>query len=123
MSPAVKGPSPFAIPFVSAFVLAVRQWRGVADPISSILAAFGIGGLLSLPWCIVLAVVLWKTGGWLAGHILVYCLIGPMIVCGIWFLIFGTPMLDAVSLSCAISSATVLTMRFAPWKRIQLPSS
>ncbi|TYC96875.1 hypothetical protein FMM79_00420 [Novosphingobium sp. BW1] len=86
---------------------------------SSVFAALLIGGLFSIPWMVVLGLSIWKAGAWLSEHILIFCLIGPLLVCGSWFLLLGTPMLDAVGLSCAVSSAAVLAMRFAPRKRGQ----
>ncbi|EJU13845.1 hypothetical protein LH128_06602 [Sphingomonas sp. LH128] len=99
---------------VGLLAISLYGSRDVADITSSILAAFLIGGLLSLPWLIVLGLLIWKAGAWLSEHIIAFCSVGPAVVCGSWLLLFGTPMLDAVGLSCTVSSATVLAMRFVP---------
>jgi hypothetical protein len=68
-----------------------------------------LGGLLSLPWMMGVAAVVWLYGGWIERHPLVFALTGPVVVCGSWALLAGA-FLDAVALSSITSSIFYLLL-------------
>lgn len=54
-------------------------------------AAFSlfIGGLLSIPWMIVLAALIWFRGEMIAKHSILFAVFGPALVSGSWVLLTG----------------------------------
>jgi hypothetical protein len=71
-------------------------------------AAVFLGGMLSLPWFFVLSLVIWFAGSWLVQHEFVLPIVGPVVVCGSYFALFGHALLDAVAISCVTSSIVLL---------------
>ena len=68
------------------------------------------GAIISVPWFAVLALVIWFYADWIERHILFFCMVGPPIVCGSWFVLDGRDLLDAVAISSVTSSIV-----FASW--------
>ena len=96
--------------FVGLLTVSVYGARGTSSMFSAAIAALFIGGMVSIPWCALLTVVIWACGGWLARHLIALCLIGPILVCASWFVLFGAGLLDVVFVSCAAASLTVATI-------------
>jgi hypothetical protein len=71
-------------------------------------AAIFIGGMLSLPWFFVLSLIIWFAGSWLVQHELVLPIVGPVVVCASFVVLFGRTLLDIVAVSCVTSSITLL---------------
>jgi hypothetical protein len=69
-----------------------------------------LGAIISLPWIAAILAIVWFKADALDRHIIPFCIIGPIIVCGSWLAIVGTSLLDAVALSCITSSVCVLTL-------------
>jgi hypothetical protein len=67
------------------------------------------GAMLSTPWFVVLTLILYVRGNWLAAHPLVRPLGGPPIVCASVFLLAGPALLEtAVAVSTMVSSVALL---------------
>ncbi len=62
-----------------------------------------LGGLLSLPWMIALAIVIRFDGGWIERHPFLFAVIGPVVVCASYALLAGA-FLDAAAVSTTTSS-------------------
>lgn len=78
-----------------------------------------LGGLLSVPWLLGLAAIIWFYSDRLERHPILFALLGPLVVCGTWAVTFGA-MLEAVALSTAVSSACYLVLVFsARWSRAE----
>ena len=70
-----------------------------------------VGAILSLPWIATVLAVIWFRADMIDRHMISFCVLGPIIVCGNWWAIQGTGLLDAVALSCTTSSAFLLIMK------------
>lgn len=64
-----------------------------------------LGAIMSLPWIAAILAIVWFKTDALDRHIIPFCIVGPIIVCGSWWAINGLGILDAVALSCVASSA------------------
>lgn len=74
-----------------------------------------VGGLVSLPWFAVFLLVIWSDPDAYQRHMVSACLVGPVMVCGTWWLIMGRELLDAVAVSCVTSTVVFLALTF--WSR------
>lgn len=70
-----------------------------------------LGGILSVPWLVTLAAVIFFAAKWIDRFPWALALAGPPIVCASWFLI-GAPFLGGVALSCLTSSVAYLAMTY-----------
>lgn len=68
-----------------------------------------LGGILSIPWIVALAAIIWFYGSWIDKHPFLFAFIGPMAVCGSYALLGGA-FLDAVAVSSITSSACYLAL-------------
>lgn len=75
-----------------------------------------LGGLISLPWIVALAVVIWRFGGWIALHPIQFAVVGPVVVVAS-YAIFAGAFLDAVAISCVASSLCYLVL--TSWRRLK----
>lgn len=73
-----------------------------------------LGGILSIPWMVALAVFIWFRGGWIERHPVVFAVVGPIIVCGTYASPTGA-FLDAVAVSSLTSAICYLLI--ALWLR------
>lgn len=69
-----------------------------------------VGAIMSLPWFAVVLAIIWFRATTLDRYIIPFCILGPIIVCGSWWVINGTGLLDAIALSCITSSACVFLL-------------
>jgi hypothetical protein len=69
-----------------------------------------LGGVVSLPWMIILVVVIWFRGAWLEHHPFAFAICGPLLVLASWFALSGRAFLEAVAISCITSSVVVLLL-------------
>ncbi len=80
-----------------------------------------LGGVISVPWMIALAVVIWFRGAWLEQHPFVFAAGGPLLVMASWFALSGTLLLEFVAISCVTSSVVVLLLTL--WSgRVRAPA-
>ena len=76
------------------------------------------GGVISLPWFAALIAVIWFFPDFYWRHFLALCVAGPMLVCGTWWLLNGTELLDAVAITTIVGSVVFLAdMAFIRWRR------
>jgi hypothetical protein len=73
-----------------------------------------IGGLLSVPWILCLAGIIWFFGAAIARHPVKFAVIGPLLVCASWAITFGG-MIEAVAISTTVSSLCYISLTF--WRR------
>ena len=52
------------------------------------------GGIISIPWFAALIMVIWFFASFYQRSVVLMCFIGPLIVCGSWWLLDGTGLLD-----------------------------
>jgi hypothetical protein len=76
------------------------------------------GGLISFPWFAALLLVIWFFAQFYHRHVILMCLIGPMVVCGSWWVLDGPELLDAVAISSITASLVFLVMTL--WERRRL---
>ena len=74
-----------------------------------------LGGILSVPWLMALATIVFFAAKWIDRFPWALALAGPPIVCASWFLI-GAPFLGGVALSCVTSSFAYLALTY--WRRL-----
>jgi hypothetical protein len=98
--------------FAHAVGLSVVGIAGTSPEVAFLGLFIGIfmGGILSLPWMIALAILILIRGEWLEQHPVVFAICGPLSVIGSWLVLAGSPWLIPVALSCGISSVLVLTL-------------
>ena len=75
-----------------------------------------LGGVLSIPWLVALAAIVWFCAPKLDRHPIIFVLIGPLLVCGSWWVLSGAQLLE-VTISSAVSSAVYLGL--AMWTRVK----
>jgi hypothetical protein len=75
-----------------------------------------LGGILSIPWMIALAILIWFYGGWIDRHPVLFAIVGPVVVCGSYALLAGA-FLDAVAVSSVTSSIWYLLLTM--WMRFR----
>jgi len=73
------------------------------------------GGIISIPWFAALIMVIWFFASFYQRSVVLMCFIGPLIVCGSWWLLDRTGLLDAVAISAFTSSAVFLLLSL--WER------
>ena len=69
-----------------------------------------VGGIISIPWFGALLAVIWSFSDFYWRHVLPMCIIGPLVVCGSWWLLDGSRLLDAVALTTIIGSVAFLAI-------------
>lgn len=74
-----------------------------------------LGGLFSIPWFSFLCLVIWFFAELINRYVLAFCLVGPIIVCGTWWVFLGQDLLDSVAISCVVSSFTFFAL--SRWER------
>lgn len=75
-----------------------------------------LGGILSIPWMLAIAILIWFYGGWIDRHPVLFAVVGPVVVCGTYALLAGA-FLDAVAVSSVTSSICFLLI--AMWTRFR----
>lgn len=70
------------------------------------------GGILSLPWFAVFLLVIWWDPDSYQRHIVWASIVGPVMVCGSWWLMMGRELLDAVAVSCVTSTVVFMALTF-----------
>lgn len=75
-----------------------------------------LGGILSIPWMLALAIFIWFYGGWIDRHPVLFAVVGPVVVCGTYALLAGA-FLDAVAVSSVTSSICFLLISI--WTRFR----
>lgn len=76
------------------------------------------GGVISFPWFAALIGVIWFFPDFYWKHFLAMCVVGPMLVCGTWWLLSGPELIDAVAITTVVGSIAFLTnMSFIRWRR------
>ena len=80
-----------------------------------------VAGVISIPWFVTLVLIMWFAAKLYERHVILACLVGPLVVCGSWWLIDGPSLLDAVAFSCGVSAVVFLTLTF--WSRRGMPST
>lgn len=68
------------------------------------------GGIISIPWFGALLAVIWLFSDFYWRHVFLMCLLGPLVVCGSWWLLDGSDLLDAVALTAIIGSVAFLAI-------------
>jgi hypothetical protein len=70
-----------------------------------------IGGLFSLPWMVILAIMIWHYSGWIERHPILFALIGPIAVCAS-YAVLASAFLFETATSCVVASMCfiILTM-------------
>lgn len=76
------------------------------------------GAILSLPWIATVLAIVWFRPNALDRHIIPFCVLGPIVVCGSWWAIDGTSLLDAVALSSVTSTVCVLALTLAERRKM-----
>lgn len=75
-----------------------------------------LGGFISMPWLAAIAVIVWRYGGAIERHPVAFALVGPVLVFGTYALLVGA-FLEAVAVSCAVSSICYLPLAYWRQKR------
>jgi hypothetical protein len=68
-----------------------------------------LGGILSIPWMVALAVFIWFCERWIERHPVVFAVVGPIVVCGTYALLTRA-FLDAVAVSSFTSAICYLLL-------------
>ena len=69
-----------------------------------------LGGILSLPWFAALLAVIWNFPDFYWRHLLAMCVIGPAVVCGSWWLLDGSGVIDAVMVAAVAGTLAFLVI-------------
>lgn len=68
------------------------------------------GGIISIPWFAALLAVIWFFPDFYWRHFLAMCILGPAVVCGSWWLLDGSDLIDAVSFTAVVDSIVFLSI-------------
>jgi hypothetical protein len=76
------------------------------------------GSIISIPWFAALIAVIWFFPEFYWRHFIAMCIVGPAVVCGSWWLLDGSDLIDAVALTAIVGSiAFVCIILFARYRR------
>jgi hypothetical protein len=78
------------------------------------------GGIISIPWFAVLLAVIWFFSKFYWQNFLLLSIFGPTLVCGSWWLLDGSTLLDAVALTSIVDSIAFLAIiSFVRWRAVK----
>jgi hypothetical protein len=76
-----------------------------------------VGGIISIPWFAALCAVIWFFADFYSRNLIAMCVVGPAVVCGTWWLLDGSDLIDAVAITSIVGSAAFLTiMALRRWR-------
>ncbi|MFZ3482114.1 hypothetical protein [Sphingomonas sp. 3-13AW] len=78
--------------------------------LGGVFVGFLLGALVSLPWMVVLASVIWLYGSWVDRHPLLFATIGPLIVVGSCTMFTDGVFIHWVGISAGVSSLFYLAL-------------
>jgi hypothetical protein len=94
--------------------LCVADLYGTTGTTAGFGSGFGVGifagGIISIPWFLCLCVMIWLFAERIERNVLAFCICGPAIVCGLWWILSGSELLAAVAISSVTASVAFLVL-------------